>query len=138
MLFKKLCISFNNSKQIPSLFLSQIYGLSFLEVIIFLHSFRIRISCLSSIPRTLDVKSLNYFLFCVEDIGHDYKITSSNLLSAVVFLDKFVKSKKFSDQCVWIFLDIVVIILEYGSQKSILAIRYCLKHVLSICCVIEK
>jgi hypothetical protein len=100
--------------------------LSFFKVIIFFCCRWISIICLSTVPRSFDVISLNYFLFGIEHIGHDNKVKSSNLLSNFIFLYKFVQAKKFSDESVWIFLDVKVVVLEYFSQKFVLSVMNCL------------
>ena len=90
MFLKELCISFDNPQKFSSLFLRQINRFSFLEIIVFPHRHWITISGLSSVPRALNIKSLCNFLFRVEHISHDDKITPPYLLTKIVFLDQLV------------------------------------------------
>lgn len=48
------------------------------------------------------------------------------------------QSKELGDKCFWILLDVVIIVLQYLSQKFVLSIMNCLQRVLAVSSIIEE
>ena len=107
---KELSIFFDDTQEIFSFFLCKINRLPFFEIIIFLCCKWVIICSFSSIPRPFNIIPLCDFLPCVEDIRHNHKITSTNLLIFIIFLYQLMEAEKLGYESIRVFLDVVVII----------------------------
>jgi hypothetical protein len=112
MLLKKLRIFANDFYQFGTLTFLQVDGSTLLEVVVFFGGGGVCIVSVSSYPRTLEIISLHDFLLGAEHVGHNNKIAAINFVPLLIFLNEFVKPVKLDDHSLWIFLEVVVVILE--------------------------
>jgi hypothetical protein len=123
MFAKKLCIFSYSSHELLSFFIVDrewFSGVS--EIVIFFSDVGVLIFSLATIGGTFDIITLNDFLFCVENVCHDYEITFTDHLTLDVFLDEFVKTEKFGYEGVWVLFYVIIVILENTSEFFVLTV----------------
>lgn len=115
MVFEEFCVLADRSCQLLPFLLIQINGRPFLEIIVFLGRRRILISSLPAVPRSLDIIPLHYFLFSIEDISHNDEVTSAYLVTLIVLLYQLMQAKEFSNECIWVLFEVIVVIFKNSS-----------------------
>ena len=112
MFFEEFGVLADRPRQFLALLLIEVNGRSLFEVIVFLGRSWVLISGFSSVPRSLDVVPLHYYLLGVEDIGHNNEVASADLVTLVVLLDQLVQAEELGDESVGVLFEVVVVIFE--------------------------
>ena len=112
VVFEELGVFGDDGEDVFAFSVLQVDRCSLFEIVVLFSWGGIFIDSLSAEPRALDIVSLDYFFACVEDICHDDEVTPTNLTTALVLLYQLVQAEEFSNQRLWVSLDVVVIILQ--------------------------